>query len=100
MKLGPASDVLHIGEGVETCMAARQLGYAPAWALGGTGGITHFPVIDGVNTLRILGEAGAASAESIRLCGTRWYRAGRRVRIVRPDPGCSDLNDQLMAVTS
>jgi putative DNA primase/helicase len=26
---------LQIGEGVETCLAARQLGLRPAWALGG-----------------------------------------------------------------
>jgi AAA domain len=52
VKLGPATDVLHIGEGVETCMAARQLAYAPSWALGSAGMIAHFPVIDDVTTLR------------------------------------------------
>lgn len=30
---------LHIGEGVETCMAARQLGLKPTWGLGSKGAI-------------------------------------------------------------
>jgi hypothetical protein len=33
------------------------------------------------------------------MCGRRWYRAGRKVRLVLPDVG-SDLNDELMAVTT
>ena len=99
VQLGPATDMLAIGEGVETCMAARQLGYAPAWATGSAGMIAHFPVIDGVNTLRILGETGTASAQAIEHCGQRWHRAGRKVQVVMPDVG-SDLNDQLMAAAS
>jgi putative DNA primase/helicase len=88
------NDSLAIGEGVETTMAARQLGFAPAWALGSVGAISFFPLIEGVKVLFILGEKGDASARAVRLCGTRWQRAGRRVRIVMPDIG-SDLNDVL-----
>lgn len=88
-------DTLVIGEGVETCLAARQLGYRPVWALGSVGAISFFPVLEGVKRLLILGETGKASAEAIQFCGRRWHRAGRRVQIVMPDIG-SDLNDQLM----
>jgi hypothetical protein len=41
--LDPIGDTLSIGEGVETCMAARQLGYRPAWAPGSVGAIAKFP---------------------------------------------------------
>ncbi len=61
------------------------------------GAISFFPLIDGVKQLVILGEQGAASARAIKLCGTRWRRAGRRVRIVMPDAGFSDLNDVLIS---
>src|SRR5262249_7755223 len=44
VKLDQAGDPLHVGEGVETMMAARQLGLAPAWALGSAGMVAHFPV--------------------------------------------------------
>jgi putative DNA primase/helicase len=96
MKLDPAGETLAIGEGVETCMAARVLGFAPAWAVGSVGAISFFPVIEGVKRLVILGERGDASARAIEFCGRRWRKAGRRVRIVMPNVG-DDLNDVLIA---
>jgi putative DNA primase/helicase len=99
VKLDPAGDVLAIGEGIETAMAARRLGQKPAWALGSVGAIAKFPLIDGVHRLAILGETGAASANAIQLCGQRWHRAGRKVQIIMPDVG-SDLNDQVMAAAA
>jgi putative DNA primase/helicase len=97
IKLDPTGEQLAVGEGLETAMAARQLGYGPAWGLGSVGGISFFPIIDGVKQLTILGEQGAASARAIKMCGTRWRKAGRRVRVVMPDPDFSDLNDVLIA---
>jgi putative DNA primase/helicase len=96
VKLGDKpTDTLAIGEGVETCLAACQLGYKPAWALGSVGAISFFPIIESVRTLIILGETGTASADAVQLCGRRWTRTGRRVRIARSSVG-SDLNDELM----
>lgn len=98
IKLNQLGEELAISEGVETGMAAQQLEYAPiCWALGSVGAISFFPIIDGVNTLVILGERGDASAPAIKFCGTRWRRAGRCVRVVMPDPPHSDLNDLLIA---
>jgi len=95
--LDPIGCELAIGEGIETCMAACQLGVGcPTWALGSTGAIAGFPVLDGVERLIILGETGAASREAIRFCAPRWKKSGRRVRIARPEVG-NDLNDELMA---
>jgi putative DNA primase/helicase len=94
--LDPIGSELAIGEGIETSMAARQLGIKPTWALGSTGTIAGFPVIDGVNKLTILGETGQASADAVKFCARRWRRAGRRVCVAMPDIG-SDLNDELMA---
>ena len=93
--LDPIGTELAIGEGVETCMAARQLGIRSTWALGSTGSITGFPILDGIKQLTILGETGAASQDAIRFCGSRWRRAGRRVFIVMPSVG-TDLNDELL----
>jgi putative DNA primase/helicase len=89
-------DTLAIGEGVETVLAARQLGFRPAWALGSVGLISFFPLIENVAQLTILGEAGEASARAIQFCGRRWRRAGRRVRVAMPEVG-SDMNDALIA---
>ncbi len=99
IKLDPSGATLTIGEGVETCLAARELGYKPAWALGGAGGISFFPLLDGVQTLVILGERGQASARAIQFCGKRWVRAGRRVRVVKPKIG-DDVNTAIMSERS
>jgi hypothetical protein len=96
IKLDPLGEHIHIGEGLETSMAGRQLGIAPAWAVGSTGGISFFPLIDGVKCVTIFAEAGEASANAIRLCGKRWRKAGRRVRAARPQNGATDMNDILL----
>jgi putative DNA primase/helicase len=96
VKLAPATDRLAIGEGVETVLAAQQLGLSPAWALGSVGAISFFPVIDGVNTLILLGEPGAASKRALEICGKRWRKAGRTVRVRMPTVG-ADLNDEWIA---
>jgi putative DNA primase/helicase len=93
VKLDQAGDRLHVGEGVETMMAARQLGLAPAWALGSAGMVAHFPVTS-TGHLRICGERDEASARAVELCTRRWQAAGRQVQVVLPTVG-KDLNDEL-----
>jgi Toprim domain len=101
VKLDPIGNTLMVGEGIETCMAARQLmsagelERAPVWALGSVGAISFFPVLEGVKRLIVLGETGKASAEAIRICGRRWQHAGRRVQVLYSEIG-SDVNDALM----
>jgi putative DNA primase/helicase len=95
VKLGDPEASVTIGEGVETCLAAIQLGVGPAWALGSVGNISFFPTIDGIGELTILGEPGEASARAVKICGRRWRRASRRVFVSRSAVG-SDHNDILM----
>jgi putative DNA primase/helicase len=94
----PDNGTLVIGEGVETCLAAIQLGFKPAWAVGSAGSISRFPVIAGVKQITLLGENDATSAGAVEICNERWQSAGRTVSIVLPDDGYGDLNDELMAV--
>jgi hypothetical protein len=47
---GRVESTLTIGEGAETVLAPRQLGFAPAWALGSVG-IGRFPVVPGIDEL-------------------------------------------------
>jgi putative DNA primase/helicase len=85
---------LHISEGAETGMAARQLGLRPTWALGSAGAIGAFPVLSGIECLTILAENDDASARSVETCWTRWRAAGREACIIYPTDG-SDLNDAI-----
>jgi putative DNA primase/helicase len=86
---------LHIGEGLETCMAARQLGLSPAWALGSAGVVAAFAVLARIETLTLLTERCEANARAVEQCAARWYEAGREVIIIEPKRG-KDMNDSLL----
>jgi putative DNA primase/helicase len=100
IELDPLGPLLFIGEGAETCLAARQLGMRPMWALGPAGGIPNFPVLDGVEVLVIIGENdNGASREAIAPCVARWQvLAGRNVKQCSPSHEFKDFNDQIMGV--
>lgn len=85
---------LAIGEGIESALAGRIFGYRPAWALGSAGAIAAFPVIPGISELIIFGEndASGANLNACIECKARWRDSAHVIRI-RPDDGCSDLND-------
>ena len=86
-----------IGEGIETVLAARQLGFRPAWALASAGAIAAFPVLGGMEALTLLAENDLASDRAISQCATRWHGAGREVTVVTPNFG-SDLADVIREV--
>jgi CHC2 zinc finger/Toprim domain len=103
VKLDPDENVergLAIGEGIETCLAARMRGFRPAWAVGSSGAIKQFPLLDGVECLSIIvdhdppdkngREAGQAAALE---CSQRWTAAGREVRRILPRRQGADMAD-------
>jgi hypothetical protein len=85
---------LHVGEGIETCLAARKFGLRPAWAVGSAGTVASFPVPNGVEHLTLLAEHDGVSARAVQACAIRWDSAGREVILNRPIGG-KDLNDVL-----
>ena len=99
IKLDPDEEVthgLHIGEGIETCLAARKLGLRPCWALGNAGAVAAFPVLSGIECLNIIADhdANGAGEQAARPVESRWRQAGREVRVLMPnEPG--DLNGVL-----
>ena len=88
---------LHVGEGVETCMAARQYDLKPMWALGSTVAIAKFAPLAGVECLTLLQENdGGKSERACTACAGLWRAAGRQVIRNIPRPDCKDLNDVLI----
>jgi len=85
---------LAIGEGIESCLAGRQLGFKPVWSLGSASAIAAFMVSPGIEALTILAERDDANARAIEACASRWHAAGREVVVVEPASG-SDILDAL-----
>jgi hypothetical protein len=95
VRLGLAGDMLMVGEGIETCLAAMQASGRPAWAALSTSGLRALDLPFAVSDVIVLAdgdEPGEAAAQS---CAWQWKRDGRRVRIARPPHGM-DFNDLLL----
>jgi phage/plasmid primase-like uncharacterized protein len=95
---------LTIGEGLETCLAARQLGFRPCWSVGSAGAIRNFPVLSGIEALTILVDhdeadrnGRQAGQEAALECSQRWTAAGREVRRVVPRRQGADMADLMEA---
>jgi phage/plasmid primase-like uncharacterized protein len=103
VKLDADEDVeqgLFVGEGVETMLGARMLGYSPAWALGCSGNLRKMPVLDGIEALTIIADndkpdrnGRRAGQEAAIACSQRWTAAGREVRRIVPRRAGADLAD-------
>jgi hypothetical protein len=77
---------LTVGERLETTLAGMEIGFAPAWVVGGLSAIAKFPVLTGVKELTILGETGDGGADERAAdeCALRWKADGRAVNRVAP----------------
>ncbi len=94
MRLADPGDVLMVGEGIETCLAAMQASGHPAWAALSTSGLRALNLPNDVRDVIVLADGDEAGEAAARDCALRWQREGRRVRIARPPTGM-DFNDML-----
>jgi putative DNA primase/helicase len=98
VRLAEPGDVLMVGEGIETCLAAMQAIGHSAWAALSTSGLRTLDLPKDVRDVIVLADGDAAGEAAARDCAWRWKREGRRVRIARPPQGM-DFNDLLAAWT-
>jgi putative DNA primase/helicase len=95
VRLGVPRDLLMIGEGIETCLAAMQATGNPAWAALSTSGLRALDLPEAVRDVIVLADGDNPGETAARNCAMRWKREGRRVRIARPPRGM-DFNDLLL----
>jgi hypothetical protein len=98
VQLGEVGDVLMVGEGIETCLAAMQASGRPAWAALSTSGLRALDLPREVRDVIVLADGDDPGEAAARDCALRWKREGRRVRIARPPQG-TDFNDLLLRRT-
>ena len=95
VRLAEPGDVLMVGEGIETCLAAMQATGHPAWAALSTSGLRALDLPRDVRDVIVLADGDDPGEAAARDCAWRWKREGRRVRIARPPQGM-DFNDMLL----
>ena len=95
VRLAESSEVLMIGEGIETCLAAMQETGHPAWAALSTSGLRALDLPKDARDVIVLADGDDPGEAAARDCALRWKREGRRVRIARPPKGM-DFNDILV----
>lgn len=93
--LAKPNDLLMVGEGIETCLAAMQQTGNPAWAALSASGLRALDLPETVREVIVLADGDDAGEAAACDCGRRWEREGRRVRIARPPRGM-DFNDMLI----
>lgn len=96
VRLAPADDVMMVGEGIETCLAAMQVRCHPAWAALSTSGLLALDLPDEVSDVIVLADGDDPGKAAARGAALRWKREGRRVRIAHPPRGM-DFNDMLVS---
>ncbi len=99
VRLSQPSDMLMVGEGIETCLAAMQATDHPAWAALSTSGLRALDMPDYVRDVIVLADGDDPGDAAAHDCALRWQRKGRRVRIARPPRG-QDFNDMLTGIAS
>jgi hypothetical protein len=95
VRLANPGEVLMIGEGIETSLAAMLATGHPVWAALSTSGLRALNLPDDVRNAIVLADGDDVGEAAARDCAWRWKREGRRVRIARPPHGL-DFNDMLM----
>jgi hypothetical protein len=99
VRLGQPADVLMVGEGIETCLAAMQASGHAAWAALSTSGLRALDLPREVRHVIVLADGDGPGEAAAQDCAWRWKREGRRVRIARPPQGM-DFNDLLVRPAS
>jgi len=95
VRLSEPSNVLMIGEGIETCLAAMQQTGRPAWATLSTSGLRTLDLPGSVQDAIILADGDDGGETAARDCALRLQWEGRKVHIARPPMGM-DFNDLVL----
>jgi putative DNA primase/helicase len=99
VRLGSPKELLMVGEGIETCLAAIQATGRSAWAALSTSGLRTLNLPDDVRDVIILADGDEPGQAAARDAALGWKHEDRRVRIANPGKGI-DFNDLLLGRVS
>ena len=87
--------MLAVGEGPETCLALwANADIRPIWSCVDAGGLSRFPLIDGVQNLHIFADAGDTGRNAAVQLGQRYADGGcwSRAKVAKFDDYLSDIS--------
>lgn len=96
VRLAEVSDLVMIGEGIESVLSAMQATGKPAWAGLSTSGVRALDLPETIDEVTLLADGDAPGEAAAQHAARRWTRVGRCLRIARPPKGM-DFNDLLLA---
>jgi hypothetical protein len=76
---------LGLTEGIEDGLAVLLSGWGPIWVAPDAGALGSFPVLTGIESLTIFGDADAAGERAANTCASRWPAARRVVQVILGD---------------
>jgi len=94
VRLGEASELILVGEGIETCLSVMQATGQPVWAALSTSGLTGLQLPPHIRDVTILADGDDPGERAAQAAARRLKMSVRSVRIVRPFQG-ADFNDML-----
>lgn len=95
VRFSECTNVIMVGEGIETCLAVMQATGKPVWAALSTSGLRSLILPSSVLEVMVLADGDAPGEAAAQNCAQRWLNEGRRIRIARAPLGM-DFNDLLM----
>jgi putative DNA primase/helicase len=95
VRLGKASEVLGIAEGVETALSAMQLTGIPCWASLGSNRMARVAIPDCVRELHVFGDNDEPGRKAAAQVVDLHTDIGRKVVVRYPPKGSVDWNDAL-----
>ncbi|HEV2185614.1 MAG TPA: toprim domain-containing protein [Stellaceae bacterium] len=98
VRLAPAAEMLMVGEGLESSLAAAQATELPAWAALSTSGLKSLVLPPRVKEVIILADndVSGAGLKAAQHAAARWQREERRVKIAMPPEAGTDFADMLL----
>ncbi len=85
---------LALAEGIETGLAALLWQpWLPVWVALSAGGLARFPILPGIEFLRIYADNDATGHEAANRACQRYAEAGRHAELIRPTAEGRDLAD-------
>lgn len=94
VRFAPASEILMVGEGIETCLTVMQATGLPTWVALSTSGLRALDLPAIVREITVLADNDDPGEQAAKTAALRWTREGRSVRIARSPRG-KDFNDML-----